>query len=225
MGLGNPVDAPSRNLQSDIIDSCRALGIRPRYMPTPPSVVGIIKLAAARIRSLTAAERSTSKGHSNFNAGDGPQPISCHRTPPKGKRGPCMSTPEAPVQLLPTRRVHRSEVARRSVFRSPPKKPCNVATIVAATRSPPPATATKLHVPQGAPLTTPKAARVLSLDTADQAHKAKYTAVVPDLIVNAYPEGSKYAMRPRDIREFDDMVPGHDVRHRTRGYPRLDRGT
>jgi len=33
-GLGNPADAPSRNLQSDIIDSCRALGIRSRYMPT-----------------------------------------------------------------------------------------------------------------------------------------------------------------------------------------------
>ena len=82
-GLGNPADAPSRNLQSDIIDSCRALGIRPRYMPTPPTVVGIIKLAAERIRSLTPAERSTSKGHSNFNVGDGPQPISCHKTPPK----------------------------------------------------------------------------------------------------------------------------------------------
>ena len=33
-GLGNPADAPSRNLQPDIIDSCRALGIRSRYMPT-----------------------------------------------------------------------------------------------------------------------------------------------------------------------------------------------
>ena len=71
-GLGNMGDAPSRNKEDTIIDICRALGIRPRRLATPPSVHALVRLAAQRIRALTPEERSAAPAFSCNEAKDGP---------------------------------------------------------------------------------------------------------------------------------------------------------
>ena len=206
-GLGNVADAPSRNMERSVIDTCNAIGIRPRRLHTQLSVHAMVKLAAQRIRQLTPEERSTAPGFKCNIAGDGPNTVDCTRSPPKRRK--IEAQPNVPASPLSPKRQHQPITAQHApamdlpVFRSPAKHASPPDTKVTATRSPPATTRRSRPAVQ-------VASACKSLHTHHnslyQTLRTENTSSLSDLIVTAYSAESPFAIQPNDMVAFEHLL-------------------